>query len=648
MLNHFSTSHTYEIIIWEKHIVRALGGMLLHPVIEDAPGKKRLFLGNEAMVRGALESGVEVATTYPGTPASEIGDTFHIIAKDVGVYFEYSINEKVAVEISGGAAIAGAYAMTSMKHVGLNVASDAFITLGYTGVRGAFVVIVADDPSAHSSQNEQDSRYYSQLACVPLLEPATPSEAKEMVIESFEMSHRLEEPVMIRPTTRVCHTRAPITLGKLKRRMTTREFVKEPTRFTVVPAVARIRHKKLMEKLPMMVYESEKSKFQKIEKVNNGEEIGIITSGVSYTYVKEVCMKYEISASILKIGVTYPFPENLCRDFMDKYDQIIVVEELEPYIEKNAFFVKGKYGLNTKIFGKESGNFPRIYEFTPDIVGKGIFKALGRDYKRKSVEIAEEATRMAPSRPPTLCPGCPHRAVYYAIKVATKDKAIFPTDIGCYTLGLQPPLHTADLLLCMGSSIGTSSGISRVVDSPVITFIGDSTFFHAGIPGLVNAVHNKHNLVYTIMDNRTTAMTGHQPHPGVPIDGLGNEAPAISIENICRGCGAEFVRVVDPYDIKKTIEAFKDAIEYDGVGVVVTLHPCALIETAAKRKSGEIIPYYVDKDDCKKCGLCISKFACPAIYRDDVGRAVIDEVLCVGCGNCAQICPFGAIKRRNE
>ena len=460
-----------------------------------------LLLGNEAVVRGALESGVNVATTYPGTPASEIGDTFSKIAKKAGIYFEYSVNEKVAVETAFGASISGLRSIASMKHVGLNVSSDAFVTMAYSGVKCGMVIVTADDPSCYSSQNEQDSRYYAMLANLPMLEPSTPQEAKEMTKKAFEISESLELPVFLRMTTRVSHVRENVRLGKIVKNNREGFFEKDPVRFVNVPAGARIGHPRLLKQMERAEELSEKSGLNRIIKVGKKPKIGIITSGVSYNYTIDAVKKLGVDASILKLGIVHPLPKKTCEKFISSFKKIVIVEELEPYLET---LIKALGGKN--VYGKLTHDFPRIFEYNPDIVYDSLAKILGKKVQKKNEKI------VVPSRPPILCPGCPYRAAFYAAKIASKDKAVYATDIGCYALGVQPPLSTADVLVCMGGGVGAAGGISKATKQKIIAFLGDSTFFHAGIPALVNAVYNNHKFVYTILDNRTTAMTGHQPH----------------------------------------------------------------------------------------------------------------------------------------
>jgi len=625
----------------------------MQQLLEDEPGKKVLLLGNEAIARAAVEAGVTVAATYPGTPSSEIGNTLHMIAKEAGMYFEFSTNEKVAFETAAAAAVAGVRAFSFMKHVGLNVAADAFMTLAYTGVRGGYVVLSADDPSCHSSQNEQDNRLYAKMSGVPMMEPSNPEEARRMMHYSFEISERFEMPVLFRTTTRMNHVRGIVELGEIRKPSGRVHFEKDLMRFVTVPANARRRRLVLLDIIKEMKKESEVSPHNRVVvpenmNISGRKRIGMITSGVSYNYVMEVLENIElgVQAKVLKLGMTSPLPEDMISEFCRECDLVLIVEEGETYLEETVKMLTAERNIPVPVLGKRDGLFPRPMEYGPDIVANGITSAvqeLGMEANPPVMERVELPDMPEPPRPPVLCAGCPHRATYFAVKKATKGKAVYPTDIGCYTLGIMPPQSTGDLLICMGGSAGSAGGLSRVVDEPVIAFMGDSTFFHTGIPPLVNAVHNKHRFVLNIMDNATTAMTGHQPHPGLPVDGLGDAAPAISIEKVCRGVGVEFVRTVNPLNIRETTKAFEEALAFDGVAVVITKSPCALkLERELRHRGIRRTKYTVYQDKCRKCDVCTKTFACPAFYK--IGdEHYIDPDMCWSCGVCEQICPFGAM-----
>jgi indolepyruvate ferredoxin oxidoreductase alpha subunit len=609
-------------------------------VLDAAPGSKVLLLGNEAIARGALEAGIALATTYPGTPASEIGDALARVAKDAGIYFEYSTNEMVAVEMAIGAAASGVRALVSMKHVGLNVAADALLTFAYTGTRGGFVLVTADDPSCHSSQNEQDNRYYALLGGIPLFEPSSPQECYEMTKEAFAISEKLELPVIVRTTTRISHVRAPVTVGKIVPGMKKKDFIKNPERFVTVPAVARARHLVLLQRLGEAEDAAVQSRFNKIMVLNGGGERGIVSSSAGFNYAHDAARSLGVAADLLKLGFSYPLPRKLVSEFLRKHRTVVVVEELEPILETELRALAQFESIEVKILGKEDGLLPRALEFDQVIVERGLARAFAM--KGSEPSVAPAPLEDIPSRPPVLCAGCPHSATYHAVNKATGRKAVFASDIGCYTLGVSRPHNAADLLVCMGSSVGTAGGLAKVNSQPIIAYIGDSTFFHAGIPGLINAVHNGHKFLLIILDNRTTAMTGHQPHPGSDKGPSGSRVVAISIEDVVKGCGVKWLKVVDPYNVKTTTETVKEALAQPSVSVIISRRECALI--AKKDKKGAIIgKASIDQEECTKCMTCIDKFQCPAISTKDRVQT-IDEALCSGCGVCIQVCPNKAIK----
>jgi len=614
---------------------------------DPTPGTTHLLLGNEAIVRGALEAGVDIATTYPGTPATEIADVFSVIAKaklkagqDPGFYMEYAVNEKVALEIAAAASFTGLRAITSMKHVGLNVASDTFMTYMYIGCRGGHLIVSADDPSCHSSQNEQDNRYYALFAGAPMLEPSTPQEAKDMAKAGIELSEHLKLPVLMRTTTRLNHARAAVTFGPLTPPRRKGTFIKDPLLVTV-PATARAKHPELLKTLDKAEAIAETSPFNSIITINKKSDTGIIASGVSVAYVKELATDLHLNTHILKLGFTNPLPRTLCTDFLKAHKTILVVEELEPILENQLKALAYDHHIPVTILGKSTGHFTRLYEYTPDIVTDALTKAF---HIQNPTPKPKTSSLPLPSRPPSLCPGCPHRATYYAVKKAAPKDTIYPTDIGCYTLGKAKPLEIADVLLCMGSNAGTACGFAISTNQRIISFMGDSTFFHSGIPPIIEAVHHQHNVVITILDNRTTAMTGHQPHPGTDVDGMGRPATQINVEDVVKGLGVSDIHIVDPNDIKATSEAYTKALAFKGPSVVVSKSPCILLELARKRKAQEPVNLYViDQSVCKRCKTCIGRFGCPALYFAEDGSVHIDPTQCNGCGNCVQVCPYKAI-----
>ncbi len=627
----------------------------LEDLLDTTIGRRVLLLANEAIARGVLEAGVRLVALYPGTPSSEIGNSLFKMAPHIpNFYFEFSTNEKVALEVAGAAAIAGVRAMMVCKGPGLNVAADPFFSLAYVGVRAGLVIVVADDPGMWSSQNENDSRYYALMGNMPMVEPADPAEAKSLLLAAYDLSEELELPVLFRTTTRVNHSRAGVELGPIRDRPDKVEFVKEPFRFVPVPAVARTRHPWLLKQMEQAREISESSSLNFC--IGREEcEVGIITSGVSYNYVLEAIQELDLEAEVFKIGITNPLPRDSIVDFLRRHKRIIVVEELEPYLERQVRAFAQHQDVAVNIYGKEDGLFPRVYEYSTQTVVDALTKILGRPAPIDLTSIQEKEKRLPdlPPRPPLLCPGCPHRATYYAIRVVTRGKAVYPSDIGCYTLSIAPPLETADILFDMGSSVTTACGIAQVTGQDVVATIGDSTFFASGLPGLVNAVYNQHPIALVVLDNRTTAMTGHQPHPGTGVTGMHQKVNPIDIEKVCRGLGVEWVRTVRPFEsLAKLVADVREMLEWvrenKAPAVLVSREPCALLTAAERRRSGESPPpYYVDPEVCTACGRCLNRFACPAMYLDtETGKAVIDETLCNFCGVCVSVCPHGAIKRR--
>jgi indolepyruvate ferredoxin oxidoreductase alpha subunit len=623
-------------------------------LLEDKPGKEILLLANEAIARGVLEAGVRLVALYPGTPSSEIGNNLTFMAPHIpNFYFEFSTNEKVALEVAGAAAVAGVRSMMVCKGPGLNVAADPFFSLTYVGVRGGMVIVVADDPSMWSSQNENDSRYYALMGNMPMMEPADPIEAKSMLLEAYKFSEKLELPVLFRTTTRVNHSRAPVKFGKIPSRPDKVEFVKEPFRFVPIPSVARKRHPWLLGQIDIARELSEKSPLNFTEGTG---ELGIITCGVSYNYVVEALSTMEIRAEVLKLGITHPVPEKMITDFLSRHKQVLIVEELEPFLETHARRLAQLSKITVDILGKEQGIFSRTYEYSPRIVMDALKEITTRNTPINWEEMDKKIQEIPdlPPRPPLLCAGCPHRATYYAIKAATRGKAIYPSDIGCYTLSIAPPLETADILFDMGSSITTACGLAEVTDQDVVATIGDGTFFASGLPGIVNAVYNQHRICVVVLDNRTTAMTGHQPHPGTGVTGMQKEVPPLDIEDVCKGLGVKYTKTVEPFESLASLvadvrEMVKWTRENHSPAVLVSKEACALLTAAERRRVGESPPkYYVDSEVCNACKRCLNKLSCPAMYMDpETEQAVIDETLCNLCGTCVSVCPQGAIKQED-
>ncbi len=601
-------------------------------------GEKLFLLGNEAIARGIIEADAQIVTTYPGTPSSEIGNTLAVTSRlyDKPYYFEFSVNEKVAFEVAASAAAAGYRSATFMKHVGLNVASDALMTSAYIGVTSGFVVITCDDPNCWSSQNEQDNRFYAYLANLPLLEPSNPQEAKDMTKEAFSISEKLEVPVLVRSTTRVSHTRGVVFLGGIEN-IPTKKFVKNPTRFVPVPAVARGRHKILLKKMSEAKELSEKSIFNFVE--SNKENIyGVVACGAAYSYTLEALKNLDVEIPVLKLGMTHPLPERKIVDFLKNKDKVVIVEELEPILETQIRAIAQRNKLGTEIVGKNEGFFPRVSELNVVYVLNGLSAALnlGKEIDlAKMRESMEEVRSIVPNRPPVLCPGCPHMGSYHIIKRLLPPKTIWSSDIGCYSLGMNEPFKMADILYCMGSSIGAASGIAKT-GSKAVAFIGDSTFWHAGLPELVNAVYNKHDVLVVVLDNLTTAMTGHQVNPGTGKTARGETTKVLTPEFIAEALGIPFV-TVDPYEINRSIKLVNELLKRKGEGpaLIVFRQKCALIRPVSK--------IFEVTDKCTGCQICINSLGCPALTLKN-GRVFILGNLCRGCSLCAQVCPFDAIK----
>ena len=721
----------------------------------DKPGSFLLLNGDEAVARGAVEAGVKVASSYPGTPATEILETIADAAKNFGIYAEWSINEIVALEVAAGASMAGERAIVSMKHVGLNVASDAAMTLAYTGVVGGLVIAVCDDPAMYSSQNEQDTRYFAVHSDIPLLDAANPQEALDMTREAFKISERLRLPVIVRLTTRVAHGKARVKINEIVKSSRKAEFDKNASRWVMVPSNAIRQHRVLKERLQKATELVNRSKFNVIE--DNRKEIGIVGSGIGYYYARSVLDTGQFSW--LKLGFIYPFPMELFKSFASKVKKIIVVEELRPFIENNIRC------MHPEILGKNKIGLDEIGEFTPDVI-KDAFVGLGLCEK---TELQKDLD--LPIRPPVLCPGCPHRAFYYALNTVNqfvdcnpqkcngcvvceyacsleKEKTFNPVksriravrldslsnmamtcrtceeapciaacpkdalsqstedgtitvneekcngcgwciqackygaitlhpdslkaivcdtcngepacvqwcpesalglkgkrtdkivtgDIGCYTLGFMSPVNTVQTCLCMGAGISQAAGMIHAgVKDKVFAVIGDSTFFHSGMPGLLNIAYNKSNVCVVILDNNTVAMTGHQPTPGSGKNALGEQTKIIELVDVARSLGIEKVEVVDPFDVEGTRKVIREILDHRGPSVIISRRPCPLL--IKRGPTREVL------EECNACGVCVEEFGCPAISLTSE-RAEIDPTLCYGCGVCEEICPFEVIRSK--
>lgn len=613
-------------------------------VLEDI----KLLTGNEAIARGAYEAGIKVATAYPGTPSTEILENITHYSQ---IYCQWSVNEKVAMEVASGSSIAGARTLVAMKHVGLNVAADPFMTLSYTGVNGGLVVVIADDPYMHSSQNEQDSRFYAKFAKIPLLEPSDSQEAKDLIKDAINISEEFDTPVMLRTTTRISHSRSPVKQG-VRIEVNLKGYKKDCQKYVMIPAFGRIRHKILLERWDRLGDFSEKSKLNRIYTPQGDDsskdrgslglpKIGIITSGVSYQYSREIFS----NVPILKLVISNPLPAEFIKKFCTGKEIILIIEELEPFLEEQVKAL----GIKAKIIGKDF--FPQSGELSLGSVENVYNQLFGtkllsssnlQDENAHGIKGSKKNTSAAsnysiPGRPPVLCAGCPHRSVFYILK---KLRVTVMGDIGCYTLSVLPPLSSLDSCLCMGAGVGQALGMEKAnpkLKGKIVSIIGDSTFFHSGITPLIDNLYNKGSGVIIILDNRTTAMTGHQVNPGVGKTLMGEETVALKPEKLAEAAGVKNVKVVDPYDLKHLEKVFKEELEKRQLSVIICRQKCVLLEKTQVKKKVTI-----NLSKCEKCGLCL-KFGCPAIeYKND--QYSINELLCTGCDVCIGICKKGAIE----
>lgn len=595
---------------------------------------KKMLMGNEAIAYGAIAAGVEIVTGYPGTPSTEALETVAKLKQNGfadNVYVEWSVNEKSALEVAAGAAYAGKRCLVTMKQVGLNVASDPLMSLAYIGVKGGMVVLVADDPGPISSQTEQDTRHFAQFSKLPVFDPSSPEEAYEMIADAFDFSEKYATPVIFRPTTRICHAYAAIELKTAKHENAAEGFVKDTSKWVIFPRTSYLNHLKIEERNRQLKDALSDYRYNSIEK---GEgRLGIVASGVSYAYAREAMQTDGICAPIMKIATAHPFPERLAVEFLKELDEVLVYEELDPVIEKELTYVCYKYGLNVKIKGKLTGTVPDAGENSTDAARKIFSECFGTTL----ASGIQSADVKLPVRPPMLCAGCPHRASFYAVKKAMKGrKAVFAGDIGCYTLGNAKPLDMVDTCLCMGAGITVAQGIKRSEpDTVCFSFTGDSTFFHTGIPGIVNAVYNGTKIVSVILDNSTTAMTGHQPNPNTGKRAAGEIAEVISIEKTLEAIGVKLIQTVDPFKHEEAVAAVKRAADFDGVSAIIFRAPCI-----ALFKPQNI--FEVDTARCIGCKKCAKEIGCPALVKDG-SKVAIDATLCYGCGLCEKLCPTGAI-----
>ena len=585
---------------------------------------KKLLTGNEAVARGAYEAGVKFASAYPGTPSTEILEAMVNYKEDC--YSEWAPNEKVAVEAAAGASIAGVRSLAAMKHVGLNVAADPLFTFVYEGVTGGCVIVSADDPGMHSSQNEQDNRNYAAASRILMLEPSDSQECKDFTKLAYELSERFDTPILLRLTTRICHSKGLVELGEREEKPYV-PYKKNIAKYVATPANGKVMRAKLEERIADMTAYSNQAEINAPE--YNGREIGVVSAGVAYQYAREV---FGEDASYLKLGMTYPLPIDRIREFASKVEKLYVVEELDPYME-TAIRAAG-----IEVVGKEI--IPVYDELNPDIVRKSVW---GQEPEGVSSE------KQAVPRPPAMCAGCPHRGFYYAL--SRKKNVMITGDIGCYTLGSAPPLSAMDTCICMGGSISEGHGAAKAfelsgADTKVVSVIGDSTFFHSGVTSLMDCVYNQSNSVSVILDNRITGMTGHQENPGTGYTLMGEEAPQVDIPMLCKSLGIkdENLYVVNPLNLEECDKALDEALEKDEPTVIITKWPCILKKFSQQDKTEYDLTKKsctVNQEKCRKCGLC-SKTGCPAIYSGET--ITIDQNSCTGCSLCRQVCPFGAIE----
>jgi len=592
----------------------------------------QLLSGNEALALGAYHAGVQVAAAYPGTPSTEILEN---LSRFKDIYAEWSTNEKVAMEVAMGAAYTGARAMVSMKHVGLNVASDPFMAASITGIIGGLVVVTADDPQIHSSQNEQDNRHYARLAKVPMLEPSDSQENYDLAGLAFSFSEEFDTPVLFRTTTRIAHSKSAVDVNQDRVVKNPQpSFLFNQRKYVMLPVYALPRHAEVEKRTVRLKEYAETFPFNKI--IWNGRKLGIVTAGVAYQYAREVFPQ----ASFLKLGMTWPLPEKMIKEFAAGVERLIVIEELDPFLQDNI------KSMGVEVTGKEF--IPLVGELNTRIIAEHCTTAgLLPESERSSVLPAAAGL---PRRPPLLCPGCPHTGIYSILsnlgqraklleaKEPPEPKLIVTGDIGCYTLGAYPPLSVLDTTACMGAGIGQALGMEKAgVKSKVVAVIGDSTFLHSGITGLVNAVYNNGHITILILDNRTTAMTGHQEHPGTGVSAQGNETFAVDIESLCRGIGVKDIKVIDAFDLKTLRAGVKDSLDRPEVSVIIVRGACAV---QVKKRAN---PRKVDVALCSQCGACL-KLGCPAIQSVD-GQVSIEPSLCAGdiCTICEQLCPKKAI-----
>lgn len=625
-----------------------------HPVALDRPGERVVLMGNEAIARGAIEGGITLAASYPGTPSSEIGNTLARVAKKLGFHFEWSANEKVALEVAYGASMVNQRVICPMKHVGVNVALDILNPISLRGVKGGLVVVSTDDPSQHSSRTEQDNRWMGKLNDVPIIEPSSPQEAKDLTIYALELSEQVKLPVLIRTVTRLSHMRSDVELGEIQKLGRKPEFDWEGFSYRVAGFEKLFRrHKERHEKIDSVEAEFEKASFNLIK--NEGEKTGIIGVGFAFTYVKDALEALDVEDKVawMKLLTPHPLPKKKVAEFIKGLDTLLVAEEVDPYVELHIKALAKDVNPGLKILGRMDGTLPREGELSHELIDAKISDILGLPEKTSDrTEIEAEKDELLFDRMLTMCAGCPHRSSLYALKQAVKAvkgdlmNVVVNGDIGCYGLAHAPPMAFEDTYFAMGASIGVSQGMQQLgIDT--IAWIGDGTFLHAGIPALQNAVHNGANIKIVVADNAAVAMTGFQTNPQMGVTATGDKVDPIMIEDIARASGVKHVEVIDPYDLDVAEEAFKRMLEAEGVAMVISRRECAMVAVRNMRPERPPV-YVVDQDKCIGCKQCLNNYGCPALmWNEDERKASIDTTLCMGCDSCAQVCPVDAIGRRD-
>jgi len=611
-----------------------------------------LLLTNDAVVRGALEADVKVISEYPGSPTSEILDAFSVLLEHFGDYkMEIAANEKIALETVAGASMAGVRSFTAMKSVGMNVASDTLFSLGYTGLNAGCVCLIADDPHAHSSQSEQDGRFFGEAAYIPMVEPSTAQEAHDMVKWAFEFSERYKTLVLMRTTTRVNHQRGMVRLDNLARtpfRKMKWGDVKAP--YFTVGQIARDLKAKLLEKNEKIKEAVEGVEFNLVEEGSG--PVGVLTGGISYLHTKEAMNNLGVKLPVFKVGTVYPLPEKKISRFIESLTTLIIVEELQPYFELRVTALAKDVNPKLKIIGKRSGHFSEMLEYNVPLVEKVLAETLGRSPSLDYDQILKTANTLKkdiPYRNPIFCAGCPHRGTLWAFRQALtrlrrRDTIVYNNDIGCYSMVMLKPNEFTDTMLCMGASVGLSAGMHLVLEDKVVAMVGDSTLYHAALPGIVNLIHHNANVTLFILDNSVTAMTGQQWNPNSPYDAGRRFARKINMEDFFQGLGADKITIVNPFETREAIKPIMDALEAPGFSVIISRGECALYGDRERKKRGEkIIPSENEKEICRKIYACIIEFHCPAILIDEAdGKIDIMTDTCNGCLECQKVCPVNA------